>query len=305
MFISSPLTGSQDVTRLKVLQTKQLIRDWQQNFQIDIVEEFLEEEDIFLYQCNETKLKFFVPDCLVGSENIYSKLENFDWYYMPRKWEHDIAVRDLLGCHKVLEIGCGKGAFVERIHNELKLEVQGIELNSNAVEYARNKKLPVTQVDLADLVKEKEGYFDAVCTFQVLEHVSDPRQFLQSLIQLVKPNGKLIISVPNAESFPKYSKSNLLDQPPHHMTQWCKETFNSLTTIFPIQVKDFRIEPLAEYHIDWYLSIQLSRLSREWLFQKLVTRTAHRVLKPILQKSTFVRKSIPGHTLYVCFEKIG
>ena len=156
-----------------------------------------------------------------------------------------------------------------------------------------------------ELANEKAGCFDAVCTFQVLEHVPEPRKFLRSLIKLLKPKGKLIISVPNSESFPKYCQNNLLDQPPHHMTQWCQETFNSLTSIFPIQANRFRIEPLAEYHINWYTSIQLSRLPKIWRSQRLAHRAATLVLKAILKYSPSIRTLISGHTLYVCFEKIG
>lgn len=303
MVPQSPLTNSQDVTLLKTIPTEKLIQDWKNSFGIDITEEVYEHENIYFYKCNETQLKFFVPTQTVGSAKLYEHLQKFEWYYMPQKWEHDVAIQDLNNCHKILEVGCGKGAFVERLRKELKVDAQGIELNSSAVAYACEKGIPVSQDDLYDLSNQKANYFDAVCTFQVLEHVVEPQNFFSSLVELVKPGGKLIIAVPNSKSFAKYSENNLLEQPPHHMTQWCRDTFNQITSIYPIQVVNFRFESLAEYHVDWYISVQLSRLPKIRLLNSLCFRFARHILKPALKNFSPLRKLIRGHTIYVCYQK--
>lgn len=304
----SPLTENKHITLLKKIKTEQIILDWQSYFNIDITEEIMDKDEIYLYQCNKTKLMFFLPLDIAGSRKIYEKLEEIDWYYMPNKWEHDIAIQDFKNYSKVLEVGCGRGDFVERLRKESKIDAHGIELNPSAVDYAIRRGIPVSQTDLYKLAKEKEGYFDAVCSFQVLEHVAYPKSFLQALINLVKKNGKLIVSVPNSQSFIKYSQNNLLDQPPHHMTRWCEETFYHMNDIFPIKVHKILFEPLAEYHVDWYISIQLSRqlsrFSANRLFSSLSFHIFHKLLKPMLQQSPLIRGFIPGHTLYVCFEKM-
>jgi 2-polyprenyl-3-methyl-5-hydroxy-6-metoxy-1,4-benzoquinol methylase len=303
--VVSPLNGSDDVNLLRTIQSKQLIQNWQNTFHIDITNEFQGQKQIYIYQCNQTKLQFFMPDNAVGSDRLYEQLEKYDWYYMPNKWEHDVALQDLEGCQKVLEVGCGRGAFVDRLCKEAKLEAQGIEINSSAVNYARQKGIPVSQINLNEFSNKMANQFDAICAFQVLEHVSDPRFFLESLTQLVKPGGKLIISVPNSESFLQYCENNLLDYPPHHMTRWCQATFESLTSIFPLRLQQFRIEPLATYHVDLYISTQLSRLPKIHLLQSLAFRFSYQILEPVLKNAPSLRNFIRGHTLYVCLEKIG
>lgn len=299
----SPITKEQDIKLLSVIKSDQLIQDWKRGFSIDISEELKGCEEIKLYECNKSKLRFFMPIDTAGSDQLYEQLEKYDWYYMPRKWEHDVAVTDLQGCQRVLEVGCGRGAFVERLCKEEKIEAEGVELNSKAISYAKEKGIIIRPVDLHELAKKEKESYDAVCSFQVLEHISDPLDFIEGQIKLIKPGGKLIIGVPNAESFIKHGKNNLLDQPPHHVTKWCKETFSFLESIFPLKVEHFQNEPLADYHVGWYTSIQLSRLPEFRLIKSPTFRLMHYIVKPTLNKSKLMRSLITGMTLYVCFTK--
>ncbi len=301
--ILSPLTNSRNIKLVKTIDTDKLINQWQKRFKIDITEELHKHKQISLYECNQTKLKFFVPFDVAGSDNLYEKLQKNDWYYMSHKWEHDIAIQDLEGCQKVLEIGCGRGDFVSRLCRDLKLSAQGIELNKSAIAHAQAKNIPVWNINLYELIHEKKSYFDAVCTFQVLEHVSEPKKFIEAMIELLKPGGKLIIAVPNSESFPKYSDSVLLDQPPHHMTKWSPKTFKVLESISTLKLQRIKFEPLAEYHIDWYFLIHKNRLPKVKLLRRLFDIIIKDNLKPIIKNKAFVRRLIKGHTLYVCFEK--
>jgi SAM-dependent methyltransferase len=297
--VFSPLNKSSDITLVNTFKKNQIVTDWQQQFQIDVAEEIGNHEEIYLYRCNQTRLMFFVPFEIAGSDKLYEQLEKYDWYYMPNKWEHDVALQDLNNCQKILEVGCGRGAFVERMQKEAKLDAQGIELNSSAVNYAQQRGIPVSRLDLYEFSTQKENHFDAVCT--------DPSLFLESLIRLVKPGGNLIISVPNSESFLKKIENNLLDQPPHHMSRWNQKSLESLTCIFPLVVKRFMIEPLAEYHIDFYLSTQLWQAPKILGLEKTASRVSHYILKPIikplLKNYSFLRNLITGHTLYVHFKK--
>lgn len=303
MEILSPLSNSSDVIFIESFRVDELIEAWKKKYDIDVTSELNGHNEISLYQCCDTKLNFFMPLDIFGSDVLYKHLEKLDWYYMPNKWEHNVAVKELSDCHKVLEVGCGKGYFVKRLCQEHGLAAQGIELNPAAVHFARTSNIPVTQKDLYELMHEKAEYFDAVCAFQVLEHVPQPKQFLKALVSLVRPGGTLIISVPNSESFSRFSDNNLLDMPPHHMTQWCETSFRSLPSIFPLEIKSFQLEPLAKYHIDWYISAQIYRLAQGRVLRKILSKLARFSVRKVLQNSEYIRNAIAGHTLYVSFQK--
>ena len=300
MNITSPLTKNQNILLLKTIQAKQLIHDWENNFQIDINNELKSHKKIYLYQCNQTKLKFFAPLDIAGSSRLYEQLQKFDWYYMPNKWEHQVALKDLLDCNDVLEIGSGFGAFVKS-GIKAGLSIRGIELNEKAVKNAKKRNLPVEHSNLKEAADFYFESLDGVCSFQVLEHVPNPKEFIDWSIKMLKLGGKLIYCVPNSESFLKY-QYNLLDLPPHHMTHWSKSSFEALEKIFPIRLEKVVFEPLAPYHVSEYLSSYRRRFKSTSLGKLLFNRYSTPIYAKFLDLG--LRKFLPGQSLYVQFRKV-
>jgi SAM-dependent methyltransferase len=298
MELTSPLTGTPDVRLVKQTPTTEVIRNWREHLGIDVQEELRGVTSISLFECLRSHLRFFVPRDAAGSTQLYQQLQRLPWYYMPEKWEHRIAIEDLRPCRRVLEIGCGTGEFIQRLRH-LGLNVEGIELNEDAVAAARRSGLPVHRVTLSELARIGRQ-FDAICAFQVLEHVPNPKTFLADALGLLSDGGRLILSVPNSDAFIRHARLDLLNEPPHHMTQWNERALRFLTQILPIELDHVNYEPLAAYHIDWYVSVQLDRfLSR--------IRVAHRLLRPAfhqLLRSERVRRTIRGHTVYARFHKL-
>ncbi|WP_319421341.1 class I SAM-dependent methyltransferase [Pleurocapsa sp. FMAR1] len=299
--VFSPITGSNNITLLRTIKAEQLITSWQDSFEIDITKELNNQQNIYLYQCNETKLKFFAPSEIVGSGKLYEKLQNFNWYYMPSKWEHKIALQDLSRCENVLEIGSAFGDFVTSAINA-GFNIKGIELNEAAIDIAQKKNLPVERLDLEEAVKLYRESLDGVCSFQVLEHVTNPKDFITWSIQMLKPGGKLIYCVPNSESFLKY-QDNLLDMPPHHMLQWSKKSLIALEKLFPIKVEKIIYEPLAEYHIFSYLNAYNNYFRSVFPLTKLIF---NRYSLPLYEKCLRLglRRLLIGQSIYIQFRKI-
>lgn len=260
-------------------------------------------DEISLYEGETSGLQFFYPDCVTGSDRLYEKLQKFEWFYMPDRWEHKVALTHLRDSLKVLEVGSAKGDFVRAALNA-GVNIRGIEINNAAIEVAKKEKLPVDCIDLKTLVASEQEGFDAICIFQVLEHLPEPGKFLELLLQLLKPGGMLLIAVPNADSFLQY-QYNLLDIPPHHMTRWRVETFKMLEKYFPIKLDTVQTEPLASYHVKGFLSAYGGYFEKK---KKVLRFALNHSTRPfftkILFSSCLLRRFFTGQALFVKLIKI-
>lgn len=298
-----PLTWSTDVTLLETWNATELIQAWQQEFHLDITTELTPDIEIKLYRSNLTDLHFFLPCNLAGSGKFYSRLQDFSWYYRPNRWEHQQAYRDLLShSQTMLEIGAGTGSFVEYCLRG-GMRARGIELNPQAIAEAQLRQLPISAENLATLAAAQPEAFDAVCSFQVLEHVAEPRAFLEQALQLLKPGGHLILGVPNRESFLQHYWRYLLDMPPHHLTRWSEATFAALEEILPVRLLKVRREPLDSAHVNLYLKVYYQYFnSRSWLARLAFNRYLLPAYHVILY--TGWRRLLTGMGLYVVLQKL-
>jgi 2-polyprenyl-3-methyl-5-hydroxy-6-metoxy-1,4-benzoquinol methylase len=290
-----PLCASPEANLVCDIPATKLVEGWQRRYSINIKPELKDVATIQLYACIDCSLRYYIPPGLAGSASLYAALDRFDWYYMPRKWEHDVAIQDLQGRSKVLEVGCGVGDFVTRMR-ENGWDAEGIELNDVAVQTAQARGLPVRHIDLTELAVEKTRQYDAVCSFQVLEHVPNTGNFLQSCCALLKPGGCLIVGVPNSDSYLRY-QFNLLDMPPHHLTRWSPVVLERLPDYFPLRLVRLEREPLASYHIHDYVDTSLNRFVGPLNRQPVRNSVAWLILHTGLQKR------ITGHTVYAAYER--
>jgi|GEM_PF-536364 len=101
---------------------------------------------------------------------------------------------------KVLCIGCGNGFELEA-GMEKGYEVEGFDVDQNTVETLKSKyQCPLYHGDFLELELTENNY-DLVYMDQVLEHLKDPRPYLEKIHRILKPGGLLFIGVPNIHSF--------------------------------------------------------------------------------------------------------
>jgi 2-polyprenyl-3-methyl-5-hydroxy-6-metoxy-1,4-benzoquinol methylase len=111
----------------------------------------------------------------------------------------------------VLEIGCSVGALLSRIRDELGSEgtVIGIEAHTGHAAFAREQKSLDVRAGLLHEVAPAlpPAGFDLVVMNHVLEHTIRPSGVLQTIHELLKEGGHLVVEVPNVEA-PGSSLSN-------------------------------------------------------------------------------------------------
>ena len=178
----------------------------------------------------------------------------------------------------------------------------GNEISENAVREGRNSGVEIIESDYSKIPVKYYGAFDVVCSFQVLEHIADVKSFLEKAINLLKKGGKLIINVPNNDSYIKFLDTSFSQFPPHHMGLWNEKSLSNITKFFPIEFVKILKEPLQKYHISGYNCAISKRIFGNHNFlvrvnNKILSYMPHFIYYPFL-------KYIKGHTILIIFNKI-
>lgn len=101
---------------------------------------------------------------------------------------------------RLLEVGCGTGAFLRELSNSGQWDVVGIEPNERAASYARTTlDAPIHQAVFAAVHLKAES-FNAIVLWCVVEHLMHPIEDLRRAHDLLTNGGWLVFSVPNCES---------------------------------------------------------------------------------------------------------
>ena len=89
--------------------------------------------------------------------------------------------------------------------------------------------------------------------YDVLEHVSSPRQFLQQVAKLLKPNGIVHIYVPNWNSASRYilNENAHFIWPSHHLTYFTPDTLMEMIEKNGFEVQELETEGLDLFDIHW------------------------------------------------------
>jgi 2-polyprenyl-3-methyl-5-hydroxy-6-metoxy-1,4-benzoquinol methylase len=301
-FINSPIIKGAQAKYIREISVELIISEYKKH-NIDVRNQFKGYKSISIYECLETTYRFYYPFDIEGDSKFYEHFQNFDWYYMPWKWEHEVTKQYLKDGLNVLEVGCAHGSFLKRITELFDLnEVVGLELNKTTP--IKNPKWKIINQFVQDYQKENNNKFDIVCSYQVLEHICDVHSFIESKIACLKVGGKLIISVPNNESFIKDADLSL-NMPPHHMGLWDTKSLKSLENVFNIKLVKFHYEELQDYHVGHYIYFNYYKGNQKILGK--VVRKIHKLIgkysrieKEVLKN----RNSITGHTVLVVYEKL-
>jgi 2-polyprenyl-3-methyl-5-hydroxy-6-metoxy-1,4-benzoquinol methylase len=98
---------------------------------------------------------------------------------------------------RILDIGCGIGNLLN-VAKEVGFMCTGVEPSATA-RCILNQNGHIAYEQIGDLkeMKATDNYFDVIIFNQSLEHMADPLQSLIAIRPLLKPDGLLIVSVPN------------------------------------------------------------------------------------------------------------
>lgn len=282
--ISCPLCGDTHYVQTGCFQIDELIDQWVTRYNFNPIPDVYRHKILEKRRCRECGLSYYnyhLPD----SEELYRNLSATGQYYPSFRSEYGIVTEMLENIQpsSLLEIGCGNGAFLKRIQHIVPY-VWGSEYNSDAVCECAKLGLKIFSEDIGQINQA----FDIVCHFEVLEHVSETRNFIGETLGLLARGGKLIIGTPDPDGILSVNGAGILNLPPHHQFEFSKHTFDYLAKVYGLKIVDYQKTELTYRHYAGYVR----------------NLTGMPLKEPDIVGFYEAQKKYTGHSHVVVFEKL-
>jgi SAM-dependent methyltransferase len=305
-----PLCGSKDSRKEEEINARHLNKLYNDFLGERIDELFIGHETVYKLRCQVCDLIFFYPSIL-GKDVFYSLLQRRIEYYPLEKDEYTYALRFISKDDHLLEIGCGTGEFGQKVDHYV-----GLDINEDALQTARKRGLNVLSQPLNEYARKNRGEYDIVCAFQVLEHAKSPKEFIQSCLTCLRESGKIIFSVPSADSFIIFVPNHLFNLPPHHQTWWTDRALTYVEKIFPVKLLDIYHEKVQDVHLESFIEVLYREILKKFLpcTKRTVTMNFTTWDKVIIRLSRYLNRKTKdifcdgrfrpnGHTVTAVYQK--
>jgi 2-polyprenyl-3-methyl-5-hydroxy-6-metoxy-1,4-benzoquinol methylase len=185
----------------------------------------------------------------------------------------------------IVDIGCDRGLFLDEARR-YGFQVQGVELSEEGRKYCRAIGVPVEMY-----IKELTQKFDIATLWHVLEHFTHPTEVLSNIHRILKPEGIVLIRVPDFSSLSSQllKEKWLWFQPHHHYVHYTKRALHFLLERNGFAVKVCRSQNTESRvtHQAWSLANKMAQQGGSLLKNKLITR-AKRVAKNFMSQEIFL-----------------
>lgn len=176
---------------------------------------------------------------------------------------------------RLLDVGCDVGLFLQSAARQFGVAPIGIDVSSRSIQYLKSQSIEAYHSDLEhapDAIKD----LSIITAIDLIEHVVDPKAFLQQVYARLRPGGVLYLDTPNIHSF-VYTVGRWL----------CRLTNGQPASLFdrlfpPQHIQYFTVESLAALAQECgFEVVQIS--NRPYRFSELGTSWPMRIGLMILQ----------------------
>ncbi len=158
----------------------------------------------------EREITYLSAPAGVSMADRWYEIASVDHFWIHRRFKVlQLLAGELVSQAQTLaEIGCGSGILQRQIEDAYGKEVAGFDLNVVALKQNVSRRSAVNCYDIFLKHPPLRERFDLIFLFDVLEHISDERGFLEALIFHLAPGGHLILNVPAGQwAFSEYDEA--------------------------------------------------------------------------------------------------
>ncbi|MDO1502171.1 class I SAM-dependent methyltransferase [Winogradskyella maritima] len=162
----------------------------------------------------------------------------------------------------LLDIGCGTGDFLQ-ICKKNGWTITGIEPDQNARTLAKTKTKSPEIFHTTELLNLPKHSFDVITLWHVLEHLPNLDNHAKVIQQLLKPNGRVVVAVPNYQSYDAryYKQFWAAYDVPRHLWHFSQEGISKLFQ--QVDIKVIKTKPM------WFDAFYVSLLSEKYKTGKM------------------------------------
>jgi methionine biosynthesis protein MetW len=150
------------------------------------------------------------------------------------RWQDEVIAGEIPRGARVLDLGCGEGALLQRLMRERDVRGQGVEINAEAIFACVDRGVPVLQADLDEgLRRFPDGSFDVVVLEETLQTLSSPHDMLNEMLRVGRRG---IVSFPN---FAHWRVAvDLVARGRMPVTEWLPYAWYDSANIHPFTLRD-------------------------------------------------------------------
>jgi glycosyltransferase involved in cell wall biosynthesis len=197
------------------------------------------------YRLHKARLVYEDKYHVSGDHYVYKKSDPYSSHAQILQWIEQERPAE------VLEIGTATG-YLSSEMAKLGCSVTGIEQDPDMAEIARQHCRELIVCDVEKLDFAELGQYDAIVFGDVLEHLRNPREILQRVHKLLKPGGKVLMSLPNVANIWvrlnllfgrfNYSRVGILDET--HLRFFTLQTMKQLAAESGLDVVSVNATPI-------------------------------------------------------------
>jgi SAM-dependent methyltransferase len=228
--------------------------------------------DYDIQQCKNCSLEYAFP-LEPGSQSFYQWVTTRAGYYPESRWEwfaviEQINKRERQNSISILDVGCGGGNFIEIAKQLSNTRIVGLDTTPESVNQCQKKGFEVYCETIESFHnKFSSESFNYILSFHCLEHISQPKQFIESMLSVLEPGGSIFISTPFSPMSFESDWFDILNHPPHHLLRWNKRSYQELAYQLGCEIK-FYMPPASSVLARTTNTFRLSKFGKNQVVSK-------------------------------------